>query len=276
MPTAKKPRKSRSAAPKNQYTAELSSSQLVMGITILMIFGLACFLLGVLIGKFDPSLRPEQQFAKSSPEHLLTDVELQPTPNPAQNTVGKKTPTKSAPAKKLIEEKHIVVPARPTSKPPTQPTAKLNKPVTPVVPAAKIPESATSANAPAAEPKVSIPKNTPQKPVIEEIHAANVEEPKKVQPPVAPAKPPSSSASSSRTQWAVQIAAFKSSASAEAERKRLESTLPFQIDILKRSSDTWNRLLIGRYTAKPEANLLRQELIDKHGRVEPFLVIRNP
>jgi hypothetical protein len=33
--------------------------QLVIGVCILLMFGLGCFLLGVLIGKFDPSLRDQ-------------------------------------------------------------------------------------------------------------------------------------------------------------------------------------------------------------------------
>ena len=44
MAPPKKSRKPRATSPKNQYSAELTSGQLVMGITILMVFGLACFL----------------------------------------------------------------------------------------------------------------------------------------------------------------------------------------------------------------------------------------
>lgn len=257
MPAPKKPRKSKSAQPKNQYTAELSSSQLVLGITILMVFGLACFLLGVLIGKFDPSLVPDQQIARSETPVAETSSpaakEAAPDEPKSSSESDQKTQQPPAP---VIEEKRIVVPAKP--------------PTRPVTPATQIPESASvsSTDLPSADsPKVSIPKNTPQKAIVTP-DAPRINKPVK-QASATPPTPPV------LTGWAVQIAALKSDSGAVVERKRLEAKLPYKIDILKRKGDVYNRLLIGQYTSKSEADVFKQELIDQYNLVGPYSVPRN-
>ncbi|HIA47771.1 MAG TPA: SPOR domain-containing protein [Candidatus Hydrogenedentes bacterium] len=257
MPAPKKPRKSNS--PKNQYTAELSSSQLVLGITILMVFGLACFLLGVLIGKFDPSLSPEQQVAQSEAPEIES---ASPADAGTASDNSDSTPPTEVKHKKeapVIEEKHIVVASKSTTKP--------------VKPATQVPGSASISVTdlePNERQRVTIPENTPQKALAKpDIRLPEVQalaSPGAVKPPVP----------SSKDEWSVQIAAFKDETSAAVERKRLEGILPFKVDILERKGYEYDQLLlIGHYATKSEASAFRQELIEKYEMVKPFLVNRN-
>jgi cell division septation protein DedD len=75
--------------------------------------------------------------------------------------------------------------------------------------------------------------------------------------------------------WAIQIAAFKDATLAEVERKRLESKLPYKIDILRRPGEAYSRLIVGHYPTKDKAITLKQELITKHKLDSPFPVKRN-
>lgn len=273
MPSPKTQRKSSSAPSKNQYTAELSSSQLVLGITILMVFGLACFLLGVLIGKFDPSLQPEQQVAKTTETPAVsttvekTGTDAVPSKKPADNETTKPIVKTETP---VIEEKKIVVPSTPVAKP--------------VTPSTQIPESASvtisdlqpdAAQAPPPEPpKVVIPENTPQnaaavpvtveQPIVQAAAPVEVKQPE-VSAPTAPKS----------TYWAVQVAAFKNDSGAEVERKKLESQIPYKIEIWKKPGDVWSRLIVGHYGTKDEADALKQELKDKYKLAQPHSVSRN-
>ncbi|MDP7638306.1 MAG: SPOR domain-containing protein [Candidatus Hydrogenedentes bacterium] len=55
----KSPRESKSLLDQEMYRAELSSAQLVLGISVLLIFGLACFMLGIVVGKVEPADPPK-------------------------------------------------------------------------------------------------------------------------------------------------------------------------------------------------------------------------
>lgn len=92
MPSPKNsPKKTNKAPGRDTYTAQLTSGQLVIGVCILIVFGLACFMLGVLVGKFEPSPRPDAARA--------TPVRSAP---PAGETSSKTT--KAAPPAKTVQE----------------------------------------------------------------------------------------------------------------------------------------------------------------------------
>jgi hypothetical protein len=258
MPAPKKPRKSKAAPPKNQYTADLSSSQMVLGMTIVMVFGLACFLLGVLIGKFDPSLKPVERIAHDTPPIVNTTEVSSTTSKPSEPVQSPEKP--KATTQPPIETKRIIVALTPATKP--------------VQPSTQIPESATATiSTPTLnEPKaLTIPAGTAQS-TVSTPKVTTVDTPKvenvKIQSPAVPAQP-------KKDVFAVQIAAFKDPTMAERERKRLEAKLPFKIDILKRRDDVYSRLLIGHYATKPEAIVLKEQLIKQYKLVEPYPVRRN-
>lgn len=277
------PKKSRkSSGPKNQYTAELSSSQLVLGITILMVFGLACFLLGVLIGKFDPSLRGDDLLAATPTEtQQVTDASRSNAGAGANNskpTVSKTTPksTPPAPEAKSVETKRVVVSAKPATKP-ARPS-HTTKPVA-TKPATTVPKSSSVSVSDI--PPVETASNT--KPVVASLKKPEVRAPasapksttERAGNPTPPASPTPPVQTSAGEIWAIQIGAFKDATLAVVERKRLESKLPYKIDILRRPGEVWNRLVVGRHTSKDRAIILKQELITQHKLDAPFLVKRN-
>lgn len=255
MPPAKKPRKSNKAVARNQYTAELSSGQLVVGITILLIFGLACFLFGVLIGKFDPSLR--EQIATVTPLEELDLTERQTDTKIPTNETQKVTTSPPPPA---IEQKKVFVPRKVPEKP-------IIESVT--IPQSARPEAATpestmpeSIETPIAA-KVDIPKDTPPRTIeIETI-------PKPVTPNLP--EPTIPKPSVDKPVWSVQIAAYKTTQSAESERIRLSKKLPYTIHIHRPDGGNWTRVLVGHYSTRAEADTVRKDLVSKHSFHEPWL-----
>lgn len=105
MVAPKKSRKPRASTAKNQYSTELTSGQLVMGLTILMVFGLACFLLGVVIGKYDPTIPKPINIAQQTPSEQLKTI-----PGKDNSKSRPAIPDKSTPH---IEEKYIFVKREP-------------------------------------------------------------------------------------------------------------------------------------------------------------------
>ena len=235
MAATKKPRKPRGAAQKNQYSAELTSGQLVMGITILMVFGLACFLLGVLIGKVDPSIRPNTNIAAqqsaSNPESNSRDDRRNDDKEPKQS-----------------------VPKEPTTEKVVSPDPELKE----VKSAPAVPKSAPikSSDLPPAKPvKQAAPK-------VEE-KTIKVTKPSTT-PATAQKNEPPKSTSKNKPGWYVQIGAFGTIASAEKERARVKSTYPYPIIIMKPAGSTLNKLFIGNYETKAEAEKIRQQLLKTH------------
>ena len=81
MPGArKKPNKGSAFLERDKYTAELSSGQLVFGISILLVFGLTCFLLGILVGRFEPSQTPFVNAALTDDAGNVTTPQADPEP----------------------------------------------------------------------------------------------------------------------------------------------------------------------------------------------------
>ena len=246
MAAPKKPRKPRGAAQKNQYSAELTSGQLVMGITILMVFGLACFLLGVLIGKVDPSIRPNTNMAAQ-----------QPAPNPESNARDDRRNDDNEPKQS--------VPKDPTPEKVVSPEPEPKE----VKTAPSVPKSAPieSSDLPPAKPvKQATPKPAPEPPTptptVEE-KTIKVTKPS-TKPATAQKNEPPKSTSKNKPGWYVQIGAFGTIASAEKERARVKSTYPYPIIIMKPAGSTLNKLFIGNYETKAEAEKIRQQLLKTH------------
>ncbi len=90
-------RKNKTLLEKEKYTAELSSRQLVIGVCILIAFGLACFMLGVIVGRFDP-VAP-QPTAENEPTRTFKITNEPPKaatpkePEPPQETLARKPKT---------------------------------------------------------------------------------------------------------------------------------------------------------------------------------------
>ena len=225
MAAPKKSRKSRTSAPKNQYSTELTSGQLVMGLAILMVFGLACFLLGVLIGKFDPTISKPVKFAQQPPAEQSTPL--------ANNDVNKPTPTPPENSTPTMEEKTVTI-----KRPPKQPVKTANS----VPQTAQIVDTTTPPKKDPSPPKPE-PKTTVTK------------------PPKPPAPTP---AVAPKRGWSVQAGAFKIISNAEREKGRIQPAIPHTIEIVRPPGSIYYKLLIGSYSTKAEAEKLKSELATKN------------
>lgn len=230
MAPPKKSRKPRASTAKNQYSTELTSGQLVMGLTILMVFGLACFLLGVLIGKVDRTIPQNPVVASSSGTTTGT-------PPPAKQTTSQKTTNNSNETKSKIEEKTV--------------NAKSSRKQT-VKPSNSVPKTAPieSTDLPTTSPNT----NQRQKPSAKQASTNKT----------PTTSNPASASPTSTKGWYVQVGAFKFPSNAEKEKKRIQHTYPHPIKIMKPSGSTMNKLLIGPYPEKSAADKVLQQLLKKH------------
>ncbi len=147
----KKSRNPRGRLEEEKYRAELTSGQLVIGICILMLFGLTCFLLGVLIGKFEVASRPEMA-AQPSPAIPTSVVSLPPVqsvevpaPSPAPVIASPK------PAPKPVLQPSVTRPKSPiveTRKPRPKPVVKAPEPKPPPLIALEPQDSGTTLSVP--------------------------------------------------------------------------------------------------------------------------------
>lgn len=250
MAAPKKPRKPRGAAQKNQYSAELTSGQLVMGITILMVFGLACFLLGVLIGKVDPSIRPNTNIVAQQPDSTSDDSAR----DNRRDDDDDDSPRKS------FEEKSVEVKTVKANPPAEKPAEKKEVKPAPTAPATAPIESSDLPPSPPIQKETPKPSPAPAKtePKVE------VKTVKANKPAPAPASPPTPAKSTNKAGWYVQIGAFGTVASAEKERTRVKNSYPHPIIIMKPSGSTLHKLFIGSYPTKAEAEKVRQKLLKNH------------
>ncbi|PCJ51296.1 MAG: hypothetical protein COA73_17835 [Candidatus Hydrogenedentota bacterium] len=235
-------RKTKSATRQEKYTAELSSGQLVIGVGILLSFGLACFLFGVLIGKVDPTLQqtvaqndasqtqnipdnttPATDTQKIEPD--FTRKELPPEMRVPANPIP--APTKETATKQTETSKTIPVSARKKQDPPP-----VKKPI----------------------PAKVVPKETPAKP----IKTASQSIPKE------PIPAPPKSTITAKNNWYLQIAAFKIKANAEKERLRLQSKIPYTISLLSTSNSNFIKVIIDNFPTSDAAKKVKKEIISQY------------
>lgn len=287
MPPVKKPRKPVNS-PKSQYSAELSPSQLVLGIAILLVFGLACFLFGVLVGKFDPSLNDRvvrvadsEQTAKLTEEPVVSSPSTSPpakaspskTSTPPVKTETEPKKSDPPPAKPEIEEVKMTV----TKAPPTEEPAKPSQPSVSIPESAQVtatdlapPEPDKPVASVSAEPKpptVDVPAGTPV--TAEIVTAQATTEAPSVQEPQEPVKP----APVTSGKWSVQLAAFGSKKNAETEKARLEKIMPYKLELYQSSDGSLTMVQAGRYATKEEADVFQKQLMDRYN-VKGFSVER--
>ncbi len=110
MPSVRKSNqnKSKSFLDNDRYTAELTSGQLVFGISILLVFGLTCFLLGILVGRFEPAVTQQVALAESETA-TSTPASTKPAETePPQRTMTRRTiPLDGAAAKEPVREDNL-------------------------------------------------------------------------------------------------------------------------------------------------------------------------
>ncbi len=275
-------RRSKSAVERDRYTAELSTGQLVIGVCILLMFGLGCFLLGVLIGKFDPTLRDETlaglpdaaggpdaravappPSTAERPPVRPADNGLRPEDRPPPNMVEPSAPKpQDAAADATGSGAAAVPPASSTVEDlpdagAVTPSASAGDRVVVVTPPAPLPEPAKSAETKPADAAPAEIKPEPPK--------AN---PPKTDPP----KPTVVASKSPKLQYGVQIIAV-ARPRAEGVKRDIEARSPYKATIIPIDGDRLCKVVVGRFDDKAGAERTRDELKSKYTFRDAFVIV---
>ena len=241
MPTtSKKKPKSKSFFRQEKFTAELSSGQLVVGISILILFGLTCFLLGILLGRSEYARTaeyaaiPKTQDPEStgapdgqSGEKLLNFEKVPPTihrlpaPQP-QDTI----PIPEADTLSSL-------------------TREQSSPTSPIESPAPVEDRATT--------------SAPEKPIAPEVSVAETPEPL------------ATSADIANAPYSVQVGAFGKRANAEAAKKKIESNTAYPVRLLDKPESKITVVLVGAFQDRNAADTARIMLRDKLGYTESYI-----
>lgn len=283
----------------DRLTAEFSSGQLVIAICVSLFIALTCFLLGVLIGRYDGTQRIARQ-------------ETTPLPASASTVPGAGQGVQTSPRQDLLQQRPepvkkaapAVPPAPRESRtmsplkdlgplpPPPQNTQEAEAPI-PLIkqpqqetaPAAQetpaTPEAQILAVAPA--PQASPPAETPR--VMEPISPEPAASPAQAEPAplTAPAPSPevtvgpvsagTATAPAERGAFGIQVAAF-SSANREAAalefQRRMRDNAGLHSEII--SDDKYSRVVIVGYKDRVSASAACNELKKKAGFADAFVL----
>ncbi len=260
-------RRPKSVLDQERYTAELSTGQLVIGVCILLMFGLGCFLLGVLIGKFDPTLKP----GTTGSVAVSSGGAAQPEVTVAEITVTSATPSPAASSTESSTQPELRVPPR-----------ILNESPAPAPVAESLPAAAASTSPPVASPagdasiaesvgaaaeknRVAPPGMSPQ--AVDE--SASEPPPAETPPAAAPAEAPAADAA-----WkgfGVQIIAVAKER-AEAARKTLESKSSYKARVFPHTRNSLYRVVVGPFSDQPAALRARDDLRSRFGFKDAFVL----
>jgi hypothetical protein len=251
MAKAKSTARSRSSFSQEKYTAELSPGQLVIGVAILLVFGLACFLLGILIGKFDPSLQTAE------------NVQSSPTTQTKMAVVEQPAPKETPPPVKMETRKE------PKADPP--PAAKTTTQVAKTNPSSALPQAkpVIEKKPPTEKPKPPVEK--PKPPIVKTETKPVVKPPEKAPIPAPITKKPAVVGA----QWTVQVASFRLETNAKKEQTRLEAKSPHKVDLLSKDARGYFRLAVGTFSDKAKAEKLEKELLTQYKFPTTWVAKRN-
>ncbi len=267
-------RRPKSVLDQDRYTAELSTGQLVIGVCILLMFGLGCFLLGVLIGKFDPTLKPSASGSIASsaddattPEVKVAEVTVAPVPVSTEpsSTETSLPPEMRVPPRMLNDTTAATQDSTP---PAVTATSTLDPNVTPPAPTA-VPSESSVAGAVEAEiekNRVAPPNAAPQ---AVDTSAAPPPAAVTTEPPAEKTKP-----AEPETAWkgyGVQIVAVAKDR-AETARKALESKSSYKARVLPHTKNNLYRVVVGPYSDQAAAVRARDDLRARHGYKDAFVL----
>lgn len=272
-------RKPKSVLEQDRYQAELSAGQLVIGVCILLMFGLGCFLLGVLIGKVDPSLQPDavaqreaaQSQALGQPEPARQSVPPTTQPSEPEPQTTAPPPEMRVPPR-VLEQEQTPEPAPPKAEPETEPEPEPQKMASEsepqdgvaktvesvaqqqrLSPPTAVPETVAEASEPTPEP--AAPSTTP-----ENVADAPGESQAASTPPTSATTQPAAA----RSTFGVQIAAFETPQRADVAKQQLESKSSYQARIVTSESGRLYKVVVGSYADYATASQARDDLRSRY------------
>ena len=244
-------RRSKTVPAQDRYTAELSAGQLVIGMSILLMICLASFLMGVVVGKFDPSLNPE--IALES----LPVLEAAPAARSVQQNIAAAEPSANARKEPPPEMR---VPKR------TERDAAAGG-----ASPSRSEDQAKASGAAAVKPlDTSKPKDEP---VLASGAPAEALDEKAVR---AEAGTPerTQTAAVLRTRYGVQVAAFQTRQRAEVVKRDLEAKSSYQVSLVLSSSGRLVKVVVGSYADRQSVNKVRDDLKQNFGYADCFVTTR--
>lgn len=269
-------RRPKSVLEQDRYTAELSTGQLVIGVCILLMFGLGCFLLGVLIGKFDPSLQEDAVAQRPAPTEATAAVPEEPAPAPVQTSPPAAEPEPAPPPEmrvppRVLEQEQEPMRAQTAEEEPASADPEPEPDVATTVSAAAQEQRLPPA---AARPQAASPAEQPE----DEPESEDVAPERVAQAPAeaAPAQPEPSTAQSAeaatpRTRFAVQIAAFETRQRADVSKQQLESRSSYQAQIITSASGQLYKVVVGSYADRATADQVRTDLRTRYRYSDCFV-----
>lgn len=268
----------------NRLSAEFTTGQLIAIICISLFVAVACFGLGILVGRVDPPPENETVASAETGEAELPTPEMETyttpafgtepaeaTPVTAQTTTAQRTPETPPPRNPYMDNT-----PRLTALPPLTPYRSL--PVQAEAPT-RIPRVDTPAATatPAPAPVATTPALTPIDPIeppVDNTPAASA--PPVATKPVAtpdPAAAPSP-APSGKGKFGVQLAAFSGGdrrTRAESFQRHVRTELKVEAAIIPSSDDVHYRVIVGGFPTKESAAAACTELKNKAGLSEAFV-----
>ena len=266
-------RNTRGGPDQDRYTADLSSGQLVIGVCMLLMFGLACFILGVIIGKFDPSLRPaETAEEKSAPEVMASRAA--PTP-PAATTLrpGVERPRADIGSRQSRPVERGTLGTRSSV---DSSSGVATRGETPRFTNADVAAPTSTASTTPDQASISSTANTPPTQVAAKVDlpSAGVLSAPKVETPKETPQEAANSSAPAPKRFGVQIAAFTKRASAERLIQQLESTTSYTAEVVVSKSGRLMKVVVGSYADQPTANRVREDLRDNHNFSDCYITAR--
>ena len=246
-------RRSKAAPAQDRYTAELSSGQLVIGMSIFLTACLASFLMGIVVGKGDPSL--------NNPDIALESV-------PALDSAPPSMPRTVA----------AVEPAKTRTEPP--PEMRVPRRTEQGAAAGGASPSSSEDQARASRPaavKRSLTSKPNDDPILISGAPAEAVDEKAEKAEVATASPATEriqTGAALRTRYGVQVAAFQTQQRAEASKRDLEAKSSYKADLVRSSSGRLVKVVVGSYADRQSVDKVRNDLIQNYGYADCFVTTR--
>ena len=258
MATTGRSQKSKSVLDRDRYTADFTSGQLVIAICSLLLTALLCFLLGVVVGRYERGI--ERSRLAEVAQEAVAEVKEIPAPVIAQPPPAPPKPVVQAVPAPVARVEPPVEPAPVPEAPVHVVQSGEPKPIT----AAPLPDEPTARPTPVVEPPAPAPTPAPAP------QPAAVPPAPAPQPAAAPA--PAVSEASSGSRFGIQLAAFGDMGNAQKARERLLKNSQLEADLVQ--AGQWVRVIIGDYRDRKEAEAACEELKQKPGFRDCYVVAR--
>lgn len=246
-------RKSKTTSNHDRYTAELSTGQLVIGMSILLLICLASFLMGVVVGKFDPSLNPEIALDSRPIQEVVSVPSVDAQTASAMETAAavRKNPPPELRTPRRTENAQAA-----GGKQASKPKEPEDSAVTPAKTGPTETKPKREAHETPAKTKVAATSPTAGRIQNLDIETSEV----KIKP-------------ISQTRYGVQVAAFKTRRRARAEvvKRDLEAKSSYMAYLLPSSSGVWVKVVVGSYADRQSVDKVRDDLKQNFGYADCFV-----